>query len=61
MKRILIFAYGITAYLLFLVVFTYLAGVLLSILVPKGFNSVTGTEASLFASVVFNLLLVGIF
>lgn len=61
MNRIVIFAYGVSAYLLFLGVFSYLAGFLLSFLVPKGINTAAATEASLGLSVAINLLLIAIF
>ncbi|MEO0913954.1 MAG: methyltransferase, partial [Pseudomonadota bacterium] len=37
-SRVTVFAYGVLAYLLFLAVFTYMAGFLLDILVPKAIN-----------------------
>ena len=39
MARILIFVYGAFAYLLFLATFSYMAGFLLDLLVPKGINT----------------------
>lgn len=45
MKRIIVLAYGAVSYLLFLGVFTYLAGFLLDLLVPKAINDhVPGTQ-----------------
>lgn len=39
MSRIMIFAYGVFAYILFLATFSYMAGFLLDLLVPKGINT----------------------
>ncbi|MDX8346953.1 NnrU family protein [Cognatiyoonia sp. IB215446] len=61
MKRFIVFAYGITAYLLFLAVFSYLAGFLLNLLVPKAINTADGAQTSLGASVTINLLLIATF
>ncbi|MGZ2259446.1 methyltransferase family protein [Roseobacter sp. A03A-229] len=61
MKRIFIFAYGVIAYILFLAVFAYMAGFLLSFLVPKGINTQTTAEVSLLHAIIVNLGLIGLF
>ncbi len=61
LKRVVIFAYGILAYLMFLVVFSYMAGFLLSLLVPKGINTTTPDDMSLGAALAINIGLIALF
>src|SRR5262245_60927685 len=59
MQRILVFAYGVTSYLIALVVFVYLAGFLGNILVP---NSVDAAPVGpLWEALVINTLLIAAF
>ncbi len=60
MQRIFIFAYGAIAYLLFLVVFSYMAGFLLSFLVPKGIND-PARDMSAASAIGVNMILIGVF
>jgi len=62
MQRILVFAYGVFAYLLFLIVFGYMAGFLLGFIVPKGINDpAVTTPMDLMASIALNIVLVALF
>jgi len=61
MQRAFIFLYGVLAYVLFLVVFSYMAGFLLSILVPKAINDPAGVTVGLGAAVAINLGLIAVF
>ncbi|MCR9193411.1 MAG: isoprenylcysteine carboxylmethyltransferase family protein [Hyphomonas sp.] len=61
MPRSLVFAYGVIAYILFLAVFTYLAGFLLGI-VPKGINDpASASVVHPVAAAAINLLLIALF
>ncbi|MEM9432575.1 MAG: isoprenylcysteine carboxylmethyltransferase family protein [Pseudomonadota bacterium] len=59
--RVFVFTYGVVAYVLFLAVFSYMVGFLLSLLVPKGINTQTPAQYGLGASVAINLALVAVF
>ena len=61
MHRFLIFAYGVVAYILFLGVFSYMAGFLLGLFVPKGINTETSNEIGLGAALVINVSLIALF
>lgn len=62
MQRILIFVYGIAAYILFLAVFGYMAAFLLQLFVPKNIND-PGISApgGLFGSIALNIALIILF
>ncbi len=62
MSRIMIFVYGVFAYLLFLATFSYMAGFLLDLLVPKGINT-TGFLApgGMAGAVALNVSLIALF
>lgn len=59
MGRVLIFAYGIIAYLIFFVTFLYAIGFVGGIVVPKDIND--GVAGPLGLSVLINLCLLGVF
>ncbi len=61
MQRFTIFAYGTVAYILFLGVFSYMAGFLLGIIVPKGINSPHWSEVGLGAAIAINVSLIALF
>ena len=61
MKRAIIFAYGIAAYVLFLVVFSYMAGFLLSFPVPKGINSESVSDTGTVNALCINIGLIALF
>ncbi|MBR9847082.1 MAG: isoprenylcysteine carboxylmethyltransferase family protein [Algicola sp.] len=59
MKKSLIFIYGILAYCVFLFSFLYAIGFVGNIIVPKSIDS--GTETTLFSSVLINVILLSVF
>ena len=59
MKRLLIFLYGVIAYVIFLGAFLYAIGFLGNFIVPKSIN--TGVESSMTLSIIVNALLLSIF
>ncbi len=59
MGRILIFAYGVIAYLVFLLAFVYAIGFVGGIVVPKTIDS--GTPGTAATAIVINLLLMSLF
>ena len=61
MKRAIIFAYGIAAYVLFLFVFSYMAGFLLSFPVPKGINSESVSDTGTVNALCINIGLIALF
>ena len=58
-KRLLVFIFGVTVYLLFLFTFLYGIGFVGNIAVPKSVDS--GAPSSFATSILINLLLVAIF
>ncbi len=61
-QRYIIFVYGVAAYVLFLGVFTYMAGFLLGFIVPKGINDPgNGHPPPIAAAIFINLLLIALF
>lgn len=59
MKRMLYFAYGIGSYLLFLVIFAYMAGFVGNFLVPKSIDSTPAVSVG--GAIAIELLLLGLF
>ncbi|MCR9086185.1 MAG: hypothetical protein NXH97_05510 [Rhodobacteraceae bacterium] len=60
--RVATFAYGAAAYLLFLVVFAYMAGFLLSMIVPKAINDASAFGATPFGiAIIVNFALIALF
>lgn len=62
LARIATFAYGAVAYLMFLAVFAYMAGFLLSLVVPKAVNDAGAFgETPLWTAIAVNLALIALF
>lgn len=59
MKRILVFAYGLANYIVFLGTFLYLAGFLGNLLVPRSIDA--PAEGPLWSAILINTLLIGLF
>lgn len=59
MNRVVIFAYGLIAYVLFLGTFLYAIGFVDELVVPKSINS--GVQGPIARAVVINILLLGLF
>ncbi|MCY4333464.1 MAG: hypothetical protein OXC60_02170 [Litoreibacter sp.] len=62
MQRILIFVYGIAAYILFLAVFGYMAAFLLQLFVPKNINDLgISAPGGVLGAIVLNIALIALF
>ncbi len=59
MSKVLVFIYGVIAYLIFFASFLYLIGFLANYLVPKGIDD--GLDGNVFAAIITNLVLLSIF